>query len=89
MRKFTKRIRVCPRCGGVIIVNDWFQYARQYRHSQRMGTVCLAAEGSTSGEPMDQQTAFCEDCGLNWGPDDFYVDQEGRFWDQKYGKETT
>lgn len=74
--------KCCPKCGGTIVVSYLYQTShdcavtKQGRLSKRFTR--------TSEMPLDESIAGCRDCNADWGVGDFWIDQDGCFWDYKY-----
>lgn len=74
--------KCCPKCGGTIIVSFLYQTSHDYRVTKKgklSKTFTRPGEG-----PMEVAIAACEDWPARWEDGDFYIDEDGTFWDQKY-----
>lgn len=77
----------CPLCGGRIVISDLYQISHDYVITAK-GVVSKRFTKSSEGS-MECMLAACENapdkCSGIWDADAFYLDEEGRFFDCKYG----
>ena len=78
--------KVCPLCGGTIIVSDLYQLSYDYVIT-RTGKKGKKRKVSGPGS-MEVSIAACENapdaCNATWNPDEFVIDENDRFVDLKY-----
>lgn len=81
MRDAVKR-KCCPKCGGGIIVSFFQQVSHQHPMTKkgRLSKRCTKFVGPSD----DGGIAHCRDCSVEWEVDEFWIDDDGYFWDEKY-----
>lgn len=79
----------CPLCGGRIIVSDLHQYSMDYVVLKRpFGKLSKKGKKVDCGT-INNLIAGCEDCcGAYWEENEFYIDSDDCFIDEKYVEET-
>lgn len=77
----------CPRCGSKIVVSFFQQVSCQYfvTKSGRLSKRCAKFTGPSD----DGSIAHCQGCSVEWESDEFWIDDDGHFWDCKYEEEET
>lgn len=76
----------CPLCGGRIIVSDLCQYSFDYVVLKRpFGKLSKKGKKVDSGS-INSMIAGCEntDCEAYWEENEFYIDSNDCFIDEKY-----
>ena len=73
----------CPKCGGEIIVSEYYQTSRDYK--VRMNGKLSKRYIVTDAGSVNATTASCGSlCGAYWEDEDFSIGQDGMFYDNKY-----
>lgn len=86
----SKIIKSCPLCGKSIVVSVLCQYSLDYK-IRKNGKISTKFK-KTDGGGIDCSVASCEDyenCDARWETDEFFIDEEGQFVDEKYCKDGT
>ena len=82
--------KVCPLCGGKIVVSDLYQLSYDYVVT-RTGKKSTKRKVSRPGS-MEVSIAACENapdaCNAIWDADEFFIDESNRFIDCKYVEAT-
>lgn len=73
-----KRAKVCPVCGGRLVVSDFYSLSRDYRITKK-GVLSKRYSTSDPG-PLDCTTASCLDCNASWDADHVVVDSDSTVW---------
>ena len=81
--------KVCPLCGGKIVVSDLYQIS--YNHTvTKSGKLSKKYSVSSPGS-MEVSIAACENapdgCKASWDADSFFIDEKDRFVDLQYPDE--
>lgn len=73
----------CPKCGGEIIVSEYYQTSRDYK--VRMNGKLSKRYIVTDAGSVNAMTASCGSlCGAYWEDEEFSIGQDGTFYDNKY-----
>lgn len=73
----------CPKCGGEIIVSEYYQTSRDYK--VRMNGKLSKRYIVTDAGSVNAMTASCGSlCGTYWEDEEFSIGQDGTFYDNKY-----
>ena len=73
----------CPKCGGEIIVSEYYQTSRDYK--VRMNGKLSKRYIVTDAGSVNAMTASCGSlCGAYWEDEEFSIGQDGMFYDNKY-----
>lgn len=81
-------IKFCPLCGKSIVVSVLFQYSLDYKIGKN-GKISKKFKKTDCGG-IDCSVASCEDyenCDARWDSDEFFIDENGQFIDEKYCKD--
>lgn len=76
----------CPVCGGRIVVSELCQYSMEYvvlkKPSGKLSKKCKKVDNGS----IECMIAGCEnpDCEANWDENEFYIDSDDCFIDEKY-----
>ena len=76
----------CPLCGGRIVVSELCQYSMEYVVLKKpYGKLSKKAKKVDNG-PIECMIAGCDnsDCKAYWEADQFYIDSDDCFIDEKY-----
>ena len=73
-----KQMKVCPICGGHLVVNDFYTLSRDYRITKK-GVLSKKYSVSDPG-PIDCTTANCLDCGASWDAGHVAVEHDNTVW---------
>lgn len=81
------KIKCCPKCGGTIIVSRLNMYSLSSPIGRR-GKLLKKTKYHDDGT-LDQMLACCENyisqkCDVHWATDEFVIDENGYFVDDKY-----
>ena len=74
-----KQVKVCPVCGGRLVVSDFYSLSRDYRITKK-GVLSKRCSTSDPG-PLDCTTASCLDCNASWDADHVTVDADSTVQD--------
>ena len=89
-KKMSKIIKSCPLCGKDIVVSVLCQYSLDYK-IRKNGKISTKFKKTECGG-IGCSVASCEDyenCDARWEENEFFIDEEGQFVDEKYCKEGT
>lgn len=76
----------CPKCGGEIIVSEYYQTSRDYK--VRMNGKLSKRYIVTDAGSVNAMTASCGSfCGAYWEDEELSIGQDGTFYDNKYTEE--
>lgn len=85
-----KTISVCPKCGGRIIVGEFYIYTKDYKVLLN-GKLSKNPCGRSDSDTIDVLNAWCENfptkCDVSWAADEFLYDDITGFTDRKYCNE--
>lgn len=75
----------CPFCGGRIIVSNLCQYSMNYVVLKKPSGKLSKKARKFDGGYINSMVAGCEDCcGTYWEENEFYIDSNDCFIDEKY-----
>lgn len=74
----------CPLCGGRIIVRDLCQYALEYNVLKKPRGKISERYTRVDNGRIGIQNAMCGSCEAHWDQNEFYIDSDDCFVDEKY-----